>query len=104
MWSCCRERGKTEVLRDAPKSALRPYLWGVPGTSAHAPHEPLGHLPRHRYLVIEVQTLNPSLLQPDNVLSVIARFEHVGSAIRSPKLPPPDLPCPHESPTSSESP
>ena len=38
-------------------------------------------LPRHRYLLIELQALDPSLLPPENVLSMIARLEQA----RSPK-------------------
>jgi len=46
---------------------------------AHVPRELLGYLPRHRYLLIEVRTLDPSRLPADNVLSVIARFEQTSS-------------------------
>lgn len=57
---------------------------GEPGWSAAAdildlfgpvPDELLGYLPRHRYLLIDIQALDPSLLAPDNVLAMIARFE-----------------------------
>ena len=36
-------------------------------------------LPRHRYLLIELQALDPSLLPPENVLSMIARLEQARS-------------------------
>ena len=47
---------------------------------APAPDELLGYLPRHRYLLIEIQAEDPVALSPDNVLSMIARFEQAASA------------------------
>lgn len=46
---------------------------------APVPEELVGYLPRHRYLLIEVQTLDPSILSADNVLAMIARFERAQS-------------------------
>ena len=46
---------------------------------AQAPEEVLGYLPRHRYVLIDVQGLDLSRLPPDNALSMIARFERAGS-------------------------
>ena len=46
---------------------------------APVPRELLGYLPRHQYLLIEIQTLDPARLPPDNVLSTIAMFEQAGS-------------------------
>ena len=46
---------------------------------ARVPDELLGYLPRQRYLLIEVHTLDPARLPPDNVLSMIARFEQADS-------------------------
>ena len=43
------------------------------------PEELLGCLPRHRYLLIDVQALDLARLPPDNVLSMIARFEQADS-------------------------
>ena len=39
---------------------------------APVPEGLVGYLPRHRYLLIELQALDPSLLPPENVLSMIA--------------------------------
>ncbi|MXX35786.1 MAG: Rpn family recombination-promoting nuclease/putative transposase [Gemmatimonadetes bacterium] len=47
---------------------------------APAPDELLGYLPRHRYLLIEIQAEDPAALPPDNVLSMIARFEQAPTA------------------------
>ena len=47
---------------------------------ARVPEELLGYLPRHQYLLIDVQALDLSRLPPDNVLSMIARFEQAGSS------------------------
>lgn len=47
---------------------------------ASAPDELLGYLPRHRYLLIEIQAEEPATLPPDNVLSMIARFEQAPTA------------------------
>lgn len=47
---------------------------------APAPDELLGYLPRHRYLLIEIQAEDPATLPPDNVLSMIARFEQAPTA------------------------
>lgn len=38
-----------------------------------APGRLVGYVPRHRYLLIELQTLDASRLPPDNALSMIAR-------------------------------
>ncbi len=46
---------------------------------APLPEEFLGYLPRHPYLLIELQAIDPSLLPHDNVLSMIARFEQARS-------------------------
>lgn len=46
---------------------------------AQAPEEVLGYLPQHRYVLIDVQGLDPSRLPPDNALSMIARLERTGS-------------------------
>ena len=43
------------------------------------PEELLGYLPQHRYLLIDVQALDLARLPPDNVLSMIARFEQADS-------------------------
>ena len=44
---------------------------------APVPKELLGYRPRHRYLLIEIQTEDPEQLPPDNVLAMIAKFEQV---------------------------
>lgn len=46
---------------------------------APVPDELLGYLPRHRYLLIDVQSLGASELPSKNVLSLIARFEQARS-------------------------
>ena len=46
---------------------------------APVPKALLGYLPRHRYLLVEVQALDPSPLPPDNVLAMIAKFEQAQS-------------------------
>ena len=46
---------------------------------APVPEALLGYLPRHRYLLIELQAVDPSLLPPDNVLAMIAKFEQAQS-------------------------
>ena len=45
---------------------------------APLPEELLGYLPRHRYLLIEVQALDPSALPAENVLAMIAKFDRAG--------------------------
>ena len=52
----------------------------VGGLLAPAPDELLGNLPRHRYLLIEIQAEDPATLPHDNVLSMIARFEQAPTA------------------------
>ena len=52
---------------------------------APVPNELLGYLPRHRYLLIEVQSLR-ALEPSDNVLSLIARFEQARSPERFEEL------------------
>lgn len=42
---------------------------------ARVPDELLGHLPRHRYLLIEIQAQDPAKLPPDNVLAMIRKEE-----------------------------
>ena len=49
---------------------------------APVPDELLGYLPRHRYLLIEVQSLGVSELPSDNVFSLIASFEGSGKRRR----------------------
>lgn len=44
-----------------------------------APGRLVGYVPRHRYLLIELQTLDASVLPPDNALSMIARLEQARS-------------------------
>ncbi len=44
------------------------------------PEELLGSLPRHRYLLVAVQTTDPASLPPDNVLAMIAKFEQAPTA------------------------
>ena len=46
---------------------------------APVPEGLFGYVPRHRYLLIELQTLDASLLPPENVLSMIARLEQARS-------------------------
>ncbi|MCY3679217.1 MAG: Rpn family recombination-promoting nuclease/putative transposase [Gemmatimonadetes bacterium] len=46
---------------------------------APVPDELLGYLPRHRYLLIEVQALRASEKPSDNLLSLIASFEQAHS-------------------------
>ncbi len=46
---------------------------------ASAPEQLLGTQPRHPYLLIELQTLDPSTLPYGSVLSMIARFEQARS-------------------------
>ena len=48
--------------------------------------ELLGYLPRHRYLVIDLQALDPSRLPLDNVLAIIAKFEQASSPERLAEL------------------
>ena len=43
------------------------------------PDELLGYLPRYPYLLVDIQGLDPSRLPPDNVLTMIARFEQAGT-------------------------
>ena len=47
---------------------------------AAAPGELLGYRPRHRYLLIEIQSEDPASLPPDNVLAMIVRFEQAPTA------------------------
>lgn len=47
-----------------------------------APKRLVGYVPRHRYLLIELQTLDASVLPSENVLSMIARFEQARSRER----------------------
>ena len=47
---------------------------------APVPDELLGYLPRHRYLLVEIQATDPAALPPDNVLAMIARFEQAPTA------------------------
>ena len=60
------------------------HRWTAPtdigGLLAPAPDELLGYLPRLRYLLIEIQAEDPAALSPDNVLSMIARFEQAATA------------------------
>ncbi len=44
------------------------------------PVELLGYLPRHRYLLIDVQELDPGALPDDSVLAMIARLEQASTA------------------------
>lgn len=44
------------------------------------PGEPLGYRPRLRYLLIEIQSEDPSSLPRNNVLAMIARFEQARTA------------------------
>lgn len=44
-----------------------------------APERLVGYVPRHRYLLIELQTLDASVLPQENVLSMIARLEQARS-------------------------
>ena len=44
------------------------------------PGELLGYRPRHRYLLIEIQSEDPASLPPDNVLAMIARCEQAPTA------------------------
>ncbi|MDE2866758.1 MAG: Rpn family recombination-promoting nuclease/putative transposase [Gemmatimonadota bacterium] len=53
---------------------------------APVPDELLGYLPRHRYLLIEVQSLGVSELPSDNVFSLIASFEQARSLGRFEEL------------------
>ena len=47
---------------------------------APVPTELLGYRPRHRYLLVEIQTKDTARLPPDNVLAMIARFEQAPTA------------------------
>ena len=51
-----------------------------------APERLVGYVPRHRYLLIELQTLDASVLSPGNVLSMIASFEQARSRERLEEL------------------
>ena len=44
------------------------------------PEELLGYLPRHRYLLIDVQELDPAALPRESVLAMIARLEQAPTA------------------------
>ena len=46
---------------------------------SRVPEELSGYLPRHRYLLIDIQALDLSVLPPDNALSMIARLEQAGT-------------------------
>ncbi len=43
------------------------------------PQELLGYMPRHRYLLINVQAIDPSALPRENVLAMIARMEQAST-------------------------
>lgn len=49
---------------------------------APGPHDLLGSRPRHRYLLINLQRLDPASLPEDNVLSMIAALEQARSPER----------------------
>ena len=51
-----------------------------------APERLVGYVPRHRYLLIELQTLDASVLPLGNILSMIARFEQARSRERLEEL------------------
>ena len=51
-----------------------------------APEQLVGYVPRHRYLLIELQALDASVLPPENVLSMIARLEQARSLARLEEL------------------
>ncbi|MDE2875269.1 MAG: Rpn family recombination-promoting nuclease/putative transposase [Gemmatimonadota bacterium] len=53
---------------------------------APEPHELLGSRPRHRYLLIDLQRLDPASLPEENVLSMIAALERVRSPERLEEL------------------
>ena len=53
---------------------------------APAPHRLLGSRPRHRYLLIDLQRLDPAALPEDNVLSMIAALERARSPVRLEEL------------------
>ena len=48
--------------------------------------ELLGYLPRQRYLVIDLQALDPSRLPSENVLAMLAKFEQAGTPERLAEL------------------
>lgn len=50
------------------------------------PEQLVGYVPRHRYLLIELQALDASVLPPENVLSMIARLEQARSLARLEEL------------------
>ena len=64
--------------------------WTAPGDIhdllAPAPQELLGSRPRHRYLLVDLQRLDPASLPEDNVLAMIAALERAGSPDRLWKL------------------
>ena len=47
---------------------------------APVPKALLGYRPRHRYLLVEIQTKDTAKLPPDNVLAMIAKFEQAPTA------------------------
>ena len=51
-----------------------------------APERLVGYVPRHRYLLIELQTLDASVLPSGNTLSMIASFEQARSRERLDEL------------------
>ena len=51
-----------------------------------APERLVGYVPRHRYLLIELQTLDASVLPQENVLSMITRFEQARTGKRLEEL------------------
>ena len=53
------------------------------------PAELLGYLPRHRYLLIEVQELDPAALPAESVLAMIARLEQASTPAAVQELVPP---------------
>ena len=50
------------------------------------PEQLVGYVPRHRYLLIELQALDASVSPPENVLSMIARLEQARSLERLKEL------------------
>jgi len=53
---------------------------------ARVPREMLGYPPQHRYLLIDLRALDPSLLPTDNVLSLMAMLEQAGTQGRLEEL------------------
>ena len=46
---------------------------------APMPEDLLGYLPRHRYLLLDLRALDPSMLPPENVVSLVAMLEQARS-------------------------